>query len=198
MIYRELTEQEYKDAEDRILYEDNHLLVVDKRAGEIVQADMTRDETISDLYKSFIALRDSKPGSVFVGIPPRLDRPVSGIVVLAKTSKALSRLNAMFRDGQVHKFYWALVCAAPPEDAGELSCYLVRNEQQNKSYVFRGDPSRRKDAKLAKRRYWLKDTTDRYYLIAVELHTERHPQIRCKLADMGCCIKGDLKYGDPR
>ena len=106
MIYRELTEQEYKDAEGRILYEDNHLLVVDKRAGEIVQADMTRDETISDLYKSFIAMRDSKPGSVFVGIPHRLDRPVSGIVVLAKTSKALSRLNAMFRDGQVHKFYW--------------------------------------------------------------------------------------------
>ncbi len=198
MIYRELTEQEYKDAEDRILYEDNHLLVVDKRAGEIVQADMTRDETISDLYKSFIAMRDSKPGSVFVGIPHRLDRPVSGIVVLAKTSKALSRLNAMFRDGQVHKFYWALVCAAPPEDAGELSCYLVRNEQQNKSYVFRGDPSRRKDAKLAKLRYWLKDTTDRYYLLEVELLTGRHHQIRCQLADMGCCIKGDLKYGAPR
>ena len=198
MIYRELTQGEYKDAESRILYEDNHLLVVNKRVGEIVQADITMDETLADLYKSFIAMRDSKPGSVFVGIPHRLDRPVSGLVVLAKTSKALSRLNAMFRDGEIHKFYWALVCAAPPAEAGELTCYLVRNEQQNKSYVFRGDPAKRKDAKLAKLRYRLEDTTDRYFLLEVELLTGRHHQIRCQLADMGCHIKGDLKYGAPR
>lgn len=198
MIYRKLTEQEYEDAAGRILYEDNHLLVVCKRVGEIVQADITRDETISDLYKSFIAQRDSKPGSVFIGIPHRLDRPVSGIVVLAKTSKALERLNSMFRNGEIHKFYWALVCAAPPEEAGELSCYLVRNERQNKSYVYKGDPVKRKDAKLAKLRYRLLDTTDRYFLLEVELLTGRHHQIRCQLADMGCHIKGDLKYGAPR
>ena len=198
MIYRELSPQEYDDAGSRILYEDNHLLIINKRVGEIVQADITRDETISDLYKSFIAMRDSKPGSVFIGIPHRLDRPVSGIVILAKTSKALERLNAMFRNGEIHKFYWALVCASPPAEEDELSCYLVRNEQQNKSYVFRGDPSRRKDAKLARLRYRLLDTTDRYYLLEVLLLTGRHHQIRCQLADMGCHIKGDLKYGAPR
>ena len=198
MIYRKLTEQEYRDAESRILYEDNHLLVVNKRVGEIVQADITEDETIPDLYKSYIAERDSKPGSVFIGIPHRLDRPVSGIVMLAKTSKALERLNAMFRDGNIHKFYWALVCEKPPQDAAELSCYLVRNERQNKSYVFRGDPAGRKDVKSARLRYRLTDTTDRYYLLEVELLTGRHHQIRCQLADMGCPIKGDLKYGAPR
>lgn len=198
MIYRELTDWEYNDAQSRILYEDNHLLIINKKVGEIIQGDKTNDETISDLYKSFIAKRDSKPGSVFIGIPHRLDRPVSGVVILAKTSKALERLNAMFREGQVHKFYWALVCARPASDAGELSCYLIRNEQQNKTYVYNGDPSRRKDAKHAKLRYRLIDTTDRYFLLEVELLTGRHHQIRCQLSDMGCVIKGDLKYGAPR
>lgn len=198
MIYRELSQQEYEDARRRILYEDNHLLIINKRVGEIVQADMTKDETLSDLYKSFIAMRDAKPGSVFIGIPHRLDRPVSGIVMLAKTSKALERLNAMFRNGDIHKFYWALVCERPPVDEAELSCYLVRNEQQNKSYVYRGDPSRRKDAKQARLSYRLIDTTDRYWLLEVQLFTGRHHQIRCQLADTGCHIKGDLKYGAPR
>lgn len=198
MKYRELSVQEYEDAGRRILYEDNHLLVVNKKAGEIVQADRTNDETIADLYKSYIAMRDAKPGSVFIGIPHRLDRPVSGIVMLAKTSKALERLNRMFREGEIHKIYWALVCDAPAREADELSCYLVRNEQQNKSYVYRGDPSKRKDAKLARLRYRLIGNTDRYYLLEVELMTGRHHQIRCQLSDMGCVIKGDLKYGAPR
>ena len=198
MIYRELSDREYSDAGSRILYEDNHLLIVNKKAGEIVQADITQDETLSDLYKSFIAMREGKPGSVFIGIPHRLDRPVSGIVILAKTSKALERLNAMFREGRIHKYYWALVCGRPPEDEAELSCYLVRNEKQNKSYVYRGDPSLRRDARLARLQYRLIDTTDRYWLLEVRLMTGRHHQIRCQLADMGCCIKGDLKYGAPR
>lgn len=198
MKYRELSVQEYEDAGRRILYEDNHLLVVNKKAGEIVQADRTNDETIADLYKSYIAMRDAKPGSVFIGIPHRLDRPVSGIVMLAKTSKALERLNRMFREGEIHKIYWALVCDPPAREADELSCYLVRNEQQNKSYVYRGDPSKRKDAKLARLRYRLIGNTDRYYLLEVELMTGRHHQIRCQLSDMGCVIKGDLKYGAPR
>ena len=132
MIYRELTEKEYADAEDRILYEDNHLLVVNKRVGEIVQADRTEDETLADLYKAFIARRNAKEGGVFLGIPHRLDRPVSGVTVFAKTSKALERMNAMFRDGEVHKFYWALVCRRPEAESGELSDWLIRNEQQNK------------------------------------------------------------------
>lgn len=198
MIYRKLSEQEYEDAGRRILYEDNHLLVVNKRVGEIVQGDKTGDETIGDLYKSFIAMRDAKPGNVFVGIPHRLDRPVSGIVILAKTSKALERLNAMFRDGRVHKFYWALVCGKPAEQEAELVCYLTRNESQNKSYVYKGDLSKRKDAKLAKLRYRMIGATDRYFLLEVELMTGRHHQIRCQLSNMGCVIKGDLKYGAPR
>ena len=198
MEYRTLTDKEYEDIAGRILYEDNHIIVINKKAGEITQGDRTGDEPLGDLLKAFIAQRDAKPGKVFIGIPHRIDRPVSGIAMFAKTSKALERLNAMFRDGGIHKFYWALVCAAPPEDAGELSCYLVRNEQQNKSYVYRGDPSKRKDAKLAKLRYRLIGATDRYFLLEVELLTGRHHQIRCQLADMGCHIKGDLKYGAPR
>ena len=197
MIYRKLSDQEFKDAQDRILYEDNHLIVVNKKVGDIVQGDKTNDETLGDLYKSFIAMRDAKPGNVFVGIPHRLDRPVSGAVILAKTSKALERMNAMFRDGGVHKFYWALVCGRPAEDEAELSCYLVRNENQNKAYVYRGDPAKRKDAKLARLKYRLIGTTERYFLLEVELMTGRHHQIRCQLADAGCVIKGDLKYGAP-
>ena len=152
MQYRRLSDEEYRDAGRRILYEDNHLLVVNKRAGEIVQADKTSDETLTDLYKSFIAMRDAKPGSVFVGVPHRLDRPVSGISILAKTSKALVRLNEMFRTGGIHKYYWALVCAEPPQIEGKLSGYIWRNEAQNKSYMCRPG-SMRKDARLAELEY---------------------------------------------
>ena len=197
MIYRHLSTEEYTDLQERILYEDNHLLVVNKKAGEIVQGDKTSDEPLTEKYKAFIAARDSKPGQVFIGLPHRLDRPVSGVTVLAKTSKALERLNAMFRDGQAHKFYWALVCARPQKEQALLEDRLWRNEKQNKTYVCKGGQSR-SDAKLARLQYSLIGTTDRYFLLEVELMTGRHHQIRCQWSNIGCPIKGDLKYGAPR
>ena len=195
MYYRTLNEDEYRDLEDRILYEDNHLLIVNKRAGEIVQGDRTGDECLAETLKAFVAQRDGKPGQVFMGIPHRLDRPVSGIVVFAKTSKALERLAAMFREGEVHKTYWALCCAAPSAPEGELEDWLVRNEKMNKSFIAKAG---NREAKLARLRYRYLGPTERYYLIEVELLTGRHHQIRCQLAGMGCVIKGDLKYGAPR
>ncbi len=197
MIYRTLSTEEFNDLASRILYEDNHLLAVNKKVGEIVQGDKTGDEPLSEKYKAFIAQRDSKPGQVFMGLPHRLDRPVSGITVLAKTSKALERLNAMFRESDVHKFYWALVCAEPRPKEGHLEDMLWRNEKMNKSFVCRPG-ALRKDAKLAKLNYSQIGKTDRYWLIEVELLTGRHHQIRCQLANLGCTIKGDLKYGAPR
>ena len=197
MIYRNLSSEEYADLASRILYEDNHLLVVNNKVGEIVQGDKTSDEPLTETYKAFIAQRDAKPGQVFVGLPHRLDRPVSGIVVLAKTSKALERLNAMFRDGNVDKFYWALVCNEPPQEHQLLEGMLWRNEKQNKSYMCRPG-SARKDARSAKLEYTYLMRTERYFLVEVKLLTGRHHQIRCQLSDMGCPIKGDLKYGAPR
>lgn len=197
MIYRELSAGEFADLSSRILYEDNHLLIVNKKVGEIVQGDKTGDEPLSDTYKAFIAMRDSKPGQVFLGLPHRLDRPVSGITVLAKTSKALERLNAMFRDSQMHKFYWAMVCAEPDSSEGLLEDMLWRDERQNKSFVCRPGAARR-DAKMARLRYMRLGRTDRYVVLEVELMTGRHHQIRCQLSHMGCPIKGDLKYGAPR
>ena len=193
--YRILTSSERQDLESRILYEDNHLLVVNKAAGEISQGDKTGDETLADKYKALIAERDSKPGKVFLGIPHRLDRPVSGAIILAKTSKALERLSAMFREGEVHKTYWALCCGLPPEKEAELDDWLVRNEKINKSFVAKeGVPG----AKLARLTYRLLQTTRSYALLEVNLLTGRHHQIRCQLAHAGCHIKGDLKYGAPR
>ena len=197
MIYRHLSSEEYATLASRILYEDNHLLVVNKNVGEIVQGDKTSDEPLTETYKAFIAQRDAKPGQVFMGLPHRLDRPVSGIVVLAKTSKALERLNAMFRDGEVTKVYWALVCNEPVRHEQLLEGMLWRNEKQNKSYICRPGALRR-DAKLAKLIYKYIGRTERYFLLEVELLTGRHHQIRCQLSDMGCPIKGDLKYGAPR
>lgn len=197
MYYRTLNEEEYRDLGSRILYEDNHLLVVNKRAGEIVQGDKTGDECLAETFKAFIAQRDAKPGRVFMGVPHRLDRPVSGIVVLAKTSKALERLSAMFREGDVHKTYWALCCAAPAVPEGELEDWLVRNEKLNKTFIAKAG-ERNRDAKLARLRYRYLGPTERYHLVEVELLTGRHHQIRCQLAGMGCVIKGDLKYGAPR
>ena len=197
MYYRQLSEDEFNDLQGRILYEDNHILIVNKNSGEIVQGDKTGDECLADTYKAFIARRDSKPGQVFMGIPHRLDRPVSGITVLAKTSKALERLSAMFREGNVHKTYWALCCSAPAEKSGELENWLVRNEKMNKSFIAKSG-EKNKEAKLARLRYKYLGATDRYHLIEVELLTGRHHQIRCQLSGMGCVIKGDLKYGAPR
>lgn len=195
MEYRQLSKEEYSDLESRILYEDNHILIVNKKVGEIVQGDKTGDETLSDEYKAFIAMRDSKPGKVFLGIPHRLDRPVSGIVVLAKTSKALERLAEMFREGAVHKTYWALTCGAPKVRSAELDNWLVRNERLNKSFIAKEGAN---DAKLAKLVYTQIGETDRYFLLEVKLLTGRHHQIRCQLSGIGCPIKGDLKYGAPR
>ena len=195
MEYRELNEQEYADIASRILYEDNHLLVFNKRSGEIVQGDKTGDEPLSETLKAFIAQRDAKPGRVFMGVPHRLDRPVSGIALFAKTSKSLERLNEMFRKGDVHKTYWALTCARPDPAEGELHHYLVRNERQNKSYAYAAP---RPEAKEARLRYRVLEDTERYHLVEVELLTGRHHQIRCQLSAIGCPIKGDLKYGAPR
>ena len=197
MIYRELSPEEFADLQSRILSEDNHLLVVNKKVGEIVQGDKTSDEPLTEKYKAFIAMRDAKPGQVFMGLPHRLDRPVSGITVLAKTSKALERLSAMFRDSDVHKFYWALVCQEPQQEEALLENMMWRNEKQNKSYICRPGATR-KDAKNARLRYRRLGRTDRYVLVEVELLTGRHHQIRCQLSNMGCPIKGDLKYGAPR
>ncbi len=194
-LYRTMSPSEFGDIESRILYEDNHLMIFNKRSGEIVQADKTEDECLSHTLKTFIAQRDKKPGAVFLGVVHRLDRPVSGAVIFAKSSKALERLNKAFRDGEIHKTYWALVCAEPKVAEAELKHYLTRNEKQNKSYVWN---TPRNGAKEARLRYRLIRRTDRYFLLEVILFTGRHHQIRAQLASMGCIIKGDLKYGAAR
>jgi len=192
MEYRSLSEAEYNDFASRIVYEDNHILIVNKKVGEITQGDKTGDECLAESYKAFIACRDAKPGNVFMGIPHRLDRPVEGITVLAKTSKALERLTQMFRDGEIHKTYWALCTAAPDPEEGMLENRLDRNEKQNKTFVCSNG------GKVARLKYRLLTRTDRYFLVEVELLTGRHHQIRCQLSHIGCHIKGDLKYGAPR
>jgi len=196
MEYRTISPSEYESLSERILYEDNHLLIVNKLCGEITQGDRTGDECLAETYKAFIAQRDRKPGKVFLGIPHRLDRPVSGIVVLAKTSKALERLSEMFRSSDIHKTYWALCYAAPDPKEGHLESWLVRNEKMNKSFIAKKGATA--DAKLAKLDYRYLCSTDRYHLVEVDLLTGRHHQIRCQLASIGCIIKGDLKYGAPR
>lgn len=177
------------------LYEDNHIIIVSKRSGEIVQGDKTGDEPLSETVKQYIKEKYHKPGNVFLGVVHRLDRPVCGLVVFAKTSKALTRLNKMFKEGQVHKTYWAITKNAPPAEEGVLTDWLVRNERQNKSYAH---PQEVPNAKKAVLKYRVIAHSDRYHLIEVNLLTGRHHQIRCQLANMGCAIKGDLKYGAPR
>lgn len=178
-----------------VVYEDNHLIIVNKRPSEIVQGDKTGDEPLSETVKRYLKEKYAKPGNVFLGVTHRLDRPVSGLVVFAKTSKALARLNDMFRQSEVKKTYWAIVKDRPPQEEGELVHYLVRNEQQNKSYAYDKEV---KASKLAVLHYRLIGRSDRYFLLEVDLKTGRHHQIRCQLAKMGCPIKGDLKYGFPR
>ncbi len=178
-----------------VVYEDNHIIVVNKAASEIVQGDKTGDVPLSEKVKAYLKEKYQKPGNVFVGVVHRLDRPVSGLVVFAKTSKALTRLNEMFRSNEVHKVYWAIVKNAPQEPERELVHWLVRNEKQNKSYAYDRE---RKDAKRAALRYRMIAHSDNYHLLEVNLLTGRHHQIRCQLAKMGCPIKGDLKYGFPR
>ena len=178
-VYRTLDEREFRDLASRILFEDNHLLVFNKRAGEIVQGDKTGDEPVSETLKAFIAQRDAKPGQVFMGVPHRLDRPVSGICLFAKTSKALERLNAMFRSGEVHKTYWALCCGKPSPETAMLTDWMTRNERLNKSFIAKGPGGEAKEAKL---KYTFLKSTDRYHLVEVELLTrlphQGRPQVR--------------------
>lgn len=178
-----------------ILYEDNHIIVVSKTSGEIVQGDKTGDKTLCDSVKEYIKEKYAKPGNVFLGIAHRLDRPVSGIVIFAKTSKALSRLNNMFRDGEVHKLYWAITQNMPQKEEDTLTHWIVRNEKQNKSYAYDREKPGSKKAML---HYKVISSTDNYTLLAVNLMTGRHHQIRCQLSAIGCPIKGDLKYGSRR
>ena len=178
-----------------VVYEDNHIIVVNKTASEIVQADKTGDMPLSETVKQYLKEKYQKPGNVFLGVTHRLDRPVSGLVIFAKTSKALTRLNEMFRAGEVKKTYWAVVKNAPKESEGELVHFLVRNEKQNKSYAYDKEVPNSKNAVLD---YRFIGRSEYYYVLEVELKTGRHHQIRCQLAKMGCPIKGDLKYGSPR
>ena len=178
-----------------VIYEDNHIIIVNKQSGEIVQGDKTGDRPLSDIVKDYIKTKYQKPGAVFLGVVHRLDRPVSGLVVFARTSKALTRLNKMFAEGEVHKTYWAIVKNAPREAEGTLEHWLVRNEKQNKSYAYDKEKQNTKKAVL---KYRVIGHSDNYTLLEVRLLTGRHHQIRCQLAAMGCPIKGDLKYGAPR
>ena len=179
----------------KLVYEDNHLIIVFKESGEIVQGDKTGDEPLSEAVKRYIKEKYQKPGNVSIGVVHRLDRPVSGLVVFAKTSKALSRLNMMFRNGDVHKTYWAIVKDAPMHEEGTLENWIVRNEQQNKSYAYDHEVPNSKKAVL---KYHVINRSEHYCLLEVNLLTGRHHQIRCQLAHIGCPIKGDLKYGFPR
>lgn len=183
----------YTDME--IIYEDNHLLIVSKTASEIVQGDKTGDCPLSEKIKQYLKEKYNKPGNVFVGVVHRLDRPVSGLVVFAKTSKALARLNEMFKNGEVKKTYWAVVKDRPEPDEAEIVHYIVRNEKQNKSYAYDKEVRNSKKAVLD---YRLIARSERYFLLEVLLKTGRHHQIRCQLAKIGSPIKGDLKYGFPR
>ena len=178
-----------------VLYEDNHLIVVNKTCSEIVQGDKTGDKPLSEIIKQWLKEKYNKPGNVFTGVIHRLDRPVSGLVVFAKTSKALERMNALFREGEIKKTYWAIVKKHPPQTEGELVNYLVRNGKQNKSYVY---DTEKPDSQKAILSYKLIAKSDNYFLLEIDLKTGRHHQIRCQLAKIGCPVKGDLKYGFDR
>lgn len=180
----------------KILYEDNHLIAVRKRVGDIVQGDKTGDVPLSDMVKNFLKDKYQKPGNVYLGVVHRLDRPVSGIVLFAKTSKALPRLNKMFAEHKgVKKTYLAIVANKPPQPQGTLTHWLTRNEKQNTARAYDREVPGSKKAVLD---YRLLAQSERYFLLEIELHTGRHHQIRCQLSKMGCPIRGDLKYGAPR
>ena len=178
-----------------VLYEDNHVIVVNKKPSDIVQGDKTGDITLPDLIKEYLKEKYDKPGNVFCGVVHRLDRPTSGVVVFAKTSKALSRLNEQFREKETNKIYWAVVENKPQKNTSRLENFLRKNEKQNKSYVVNDEA---KDAKKAILNYKLLCSSDKYHLLEVTLDTGRHHQIRTQLANIGCIIKGDLKYGAKR
>ena len=180
----------------QILYEDNHIIAVTKTCHEIVQGDKTGDTPLSETVKAYIKDKYQKPGEVFLGVTHRLDRPTTGVVLFARTSKALSRLNEMFKSHEmIKKTYWAIVQSPPSAPQGRLENYLWRNEKQNKSFVVKPGT---KDAKHAALSYKTIAQSDRYTLLEINLETGRHHQIRCQLAALGCPIKGDLKYGAKR
>jgi len=179
----------------QILHEDNHIIVVNKRPSDIVQGDKTGDKPLSDKIKSYLKHKYNKPGNVFLGVVHRLDRPTSGIVVFARTSKALTRLNESFRNKTVQKTYWAVVKDAPQPPSDELTHYLKKNEKQNKSYILQDATHGAKEARLKYKRIY---STDNYHLLEIELITGRHHQIRVQLSHIGCPIKGDIKYGAKR
>ncbi len=178
-----------------VLYEDNHFIVVNKRSGDIVQGDKTGDAPLSEIVKSFIKDKYNKPGNVFLGVVHRLDRPTTGIVVFAKTSKALERFNKLLRDKKVDKTYWAIVKNKPVKDSDTLISFLKKNPKNNKSTSFRSEIEGSKKAIL---HYKLSKSLNNYHLLEIDLETGRHHQIRCQLASIGSPIKGDLKYGFDR
>jgi 23S rRNA pseudouridine1911/1915/1917 synthase len=180
---------------DRILHEDNHVIVINKMASEIVQGDKTGDQTMPDEIKAYLKEKYQKPGNVFCGVVHRLDRPTSGALVFARTSKALERLNAQFRDKETNKIYWAIVEQAPEKPTGRLVHHLKKNEAQNKSYPVDSKVVGSKEAILS---YKLLSSGDRYHLLEIALETGRHHQIRVQLSSIGCIIKGDVKYGAKR
>jgi len=183
------------DIQNRVLFEDNHLVVVNKWPSEIVQGDKTGDTPLSETVKQYIKKKYNKPGAVFLGVVHRLDRPVGGVTVFARTSKSLARMNALIKERTIIKKYWAIVKNRPPEDEATLRHYLARNEKKNKSFVYPKPIPNSKEAVLS---YKIISQSNDYYLLEVDLHTGRHHQIRAQLAAIGCPIKGDLKYGFAR
>lgn len=181
--------------EDRILYEDNHLIIINKEPSEIVQGDKTGDVCLLDDVKAYIKVKCNKRGDVFLGLVHRIDRPVSGAVIFARTSKALSRMTVKIKNREFSKTYVAIVKNKPPKESDELEDFIIKNEAQNKSYIVSPET---KGAKVAKLRYRVIGHSENFYLLEIELITGRHHQIRCQLAHIGCPIKGDLKYGYPR
>lgn len=179
----------------QVIYEDNHIIIINKRAGDIVQGDKTGDTPLSDVVKNYIKDKYNKPGNVFLGTVHRLDRPTTGIVIFAKTSKALTRLNKLFVSKDIEKTYWAVVNNAPSKPKGTLINWLKKNPKNNKSYAHKTEV---KDSKKAILHYKLLKKLDNYCLLEVNLETGRHHQIRCQLSNIGCIIKGDLKYGAQR
>ncbi len=184
-----------EDIKRMVLFEDNHIIIINKRAGDIVQGDSTGAEPLLDKVKKYIKAKYNKPGNVFLGLPHRLDQPVSGTVIFARTSKALARLNAMIHDREVTKIYWAVVKNRPPKQADTLIHFISRNRDKNKSYALSQE---RKNTARAELKYQILAESDHYYLLEIELITGRHHQIRSQLSVMGFPIKGDLKYGAPR